>query len=117
LSTCLADEKTCDGISVVERDHVLAWKAAVKSMADGTLSLPATASLTALHNLVSETIPSPYMDDSRKRFFCPADALHGLKQGIFKDDSDIANFVLPAITPVPGVAGLSVEDSVVNCTM
>jgi len=94
---------------------VNAWHTISQAYGEESVALPVTAVLTALHNMVTETIEPTYFGEGRKKFFCPADVLAGLQTGLFAADSQVQAFKLPAYDTVEGVPGLATSHGSINC--
>jgi len=100
-----------------EKFRITSWRNLTTALSNGSASMPCTASIAALHNMVTKTIPEEYMPASRRNYYCPQDVLQGLKaSAIFSGAADVQNFTLPAFAPVPGVPGLASQDDLLSCS-
>lgn len=93
------------------------WFALSKAYAENKVSLPVTAILAAQHNMVTESIPDSYIGNGRKKFFCPADVMAGLKSGLFASDTQVQAFNLATYDEVDGVPGLASSHESISCTV
>lgn len=84
-------------------------------MLDGSIRVPVTASLTAFHNVITETVAPGFLTNDRRKYYCPVDVFEYLKDGIFIDDEEVERWSLPTFDPVAGLPGLALEDVLVNC--
>jgi len=94
---------------------VNAWLNVSKAYNESTVDLPATAILVAQHNMVTETISDTFIGDGRKKFFCPADVLAGVKAGLLSLNAQVTAFTLPTYAPVAGVPGLASSHASISC--
>jgi hypothetical protein len=100
-----------------EKFRITSWRNLTKALMDGSVSVPCTASLVALHNMVTKSVPEEYMAASRRSYHCPQDVVQGLKSSaIFSSAAEVQNFTLPSFTPVPGVPGLDTQNDLLSCS-
>lgn len=115
-----ATDDTCNGISHEERDQVTAWHKFTKHFnktwdAGTDFPVPLTAMLVGLHNMVTQSVTSDYIAPARRKFYCPAEVLSGLKSGIFSNDEMVRQFYSSNFTEVPGVPGLAIQHRWASC--
>jgi len=107
LLKCLeSGDESCDGVSTNEVAHVKAWRAFSTEYTKGNRIMPVTALLVGLHNMITESVPSSWISDTRRHFYCPVTVLQQLKVGMFAHDEKVQAYVSPIWNPVPGVPGL-----------
>jgi len=106
---------TCVGVSAKEVVHVKAWHTFTQAYSAGQETMPVTALLVALHNMISESVEAAFQKPERRQFDCPAAVLAGLKTGLLSGDQQVASFSLPTYTAVPGVPGLAATHESVSC--
>lgn len=90
-------------VSHEEPVHVVRWLDFTET---GNVTMPATAMLTALHIMVTETVSPGYIANARRSSPCPSEVLQGLKSGIFAQNSAVQQYSLPHYAVVAGVPGL-----------
>lgn len=113
LRTCLTDADSCNGkIPERELNHVKKWHAFSKTVASGDVTVPATALLVTMHNMVTESIDAGYITAERKSLYCPSTVFADLKTGLYADDTEVQAFSIPTYTAVPGVPGLGSHSSI-----
>lgn len=105
-----------NGVGQTEVNHINGWKDFTKGVQDGTqAALPVTAMLVAMHNMVTETVPSDIGTSDRKKLYCPATVFAQFKSGLFASDATVQAYALPTYGEVDGVPGLDSDHASVTC--
>lgn len=116
LLTCLkSGNTTCTAISTNEMTHLKSWHNFTEAYAKGEATMPVTAILVAIHNMITEGVAPGWIPKERIGSFCPHATFQGLRSGLFADDEKVQNYVLPSYAAVPGVPGLSARHPAVSC--
>lgn len=99
-----------------EKRRIKAYRKMTAELAAGKASMPCTATLVALHNMVTVSVPKEYMNDARHNYYCPQDVVIGLKKSdVFSSDPEVQKFTLPSFGNVEGVPGLDAKNSLIEC--
>lgn len=117
LSSSASLKKAPEVLAVKEYQRLM------KELKNGMPWPSATVLLTAMHNIVTESISTKFYSDIRRGYYCPSTLVRQLKAGIYSKDKLVQDGDLKALVSLPQIvankqfkiAGLAPDHELAAC--